>query len=149
MVYLVQSVSSCLSVPRVLWKSSQIINVYDEKTILNTPVSQTRWDPLLYSMEKSSPVRKISWNFIPIGKLQWIVISTRKNSNILWIPTGFWAVYNRIQIRHPLKVRDFPSPLAFGYFILSQLAKKSSSSHWDNAVSNKTTLYSLIQYVKI
>ena len=49
-------------------------------------------------------------------------------------PLDFCTVNNRIQNPHSLKARDFPSPLTFGAFILSPLAKKFSPGHWDRGV---------------
>ena len=82
-----------------------------------------------------SPVRKVPWNFIPIGKLHWTLIPTGKSiKNFGNPPLNFWAVNNRIRNPHPFKAMDFPSPLAFGSFILSPLAKKFPPGHWDRGV---------------
>ena len=72
------------------------------------------------SAENLSPVRKIPWNFISIGKLHWTLSSPLgKALKFCESPLDFWAMKDRIQNPKTLKARYFPSPLAFGSLIFS------------------------------
>ena len=67
---------------------------------------ETVWlSPVIKFPEISSPLKNYTELSSPVGKALKFWES----------PLGFWAVNNRIQSSHPLKARDFPSLLAFGY----------------------------------
>ena len=87
----------------------------------NWPKIRPRWEKY---PKISSPLENYTELSSPLGR-------TPK----FWkSPLDFCAVNNRIQNSHSLKARDFPSPLTFGAFILSPLAKKFSPGHWDRGV---------------
>ena len=124
-------------VPLMKYLSNKKSNLYFLRD-MNIPVSQTPWNP-------PPPHWKNRPRFCPWWKKYPKISFPLENYTELSSPLGkalkfwesslvFWDVNNRIQNSHPLKARDFPSPLAFGSFILSPLANKFSPVHWDRGV---------------